>query len=281
VPLDFAVTYEWHLSALHPDDRQRVIDSTVTALRDRVEFDEEYRTVDGAGNIRWIRAKGRGYYDEANQPYRMSGTVLDIGDRQVALQARQQAEAALVQNQERMTLALQSTGLAVWDWYPLTGEIWASEQFYEAVGLEVQEAIPSVEEWIERHVHPDDRDWVRQTWRTVLAQKQPKFVAEYRILHPMGVRWIADQSQLYYRVQPDQESADQTLRDQAQISCLSDNPAVLNAISDSTSDAISDGIEPPGAESRMNAEVDLARKSLYRISNSKFGMYQEILTNLQ
>jgi PAS domain S-box-containing protein len=78
---NFPVTYEWHLSALHPDDRQRVADAATLALRDRSEFEQEYRTICPNGTMRWILARGRGYYDSLGQPYRMSGTVMDITDR--------------------------------------------------------------------------------------------------------------------------------------------------------------------------------------------------------
>jgi PAS domain S-box-containing protein len=80
LPPSFSVTYEWHLNALHPDDRQRVADAAANALRDHTLFDEEYRTFHPDGTLRWVLAKGRGYYD-AGEPYRMSGTVLDVSDR--------------------------------------------------------------------------------------------------------------------------------------------------------------------------------------------------------
>jgi PAS domain S-box-containing protein len=81
LPANFPVTYEWHLSALYPDDRQQVADAAALALRDRSEFKQEYRTIYPDGTMRWILARGRGYYDSLGQPYRMSGTVMDITDR--------------------------------------------------------------------------------------------------------------------------------------------------------------------------------------------------------
>ncbi|MGL5063840.1 MAG: ATP-binding protein [Microcoleus sp.] len=81
LPPDFPITYEWHLEALHPDDRQRVRDAATAALRDRTEFCEEYRTCHPDGKMVWVLARGCGYYNEAGEAYRMSGTVLDISDR--------------------------------------------------------------------------------------------------------------------------------------------------------------------------------------------------------
>jgi len=84
LPPGFLVTYEWHLNALHPDDRERVSEAGVIALRDRTEFNEEYRTFYPDGTMRWILAQGRAYYDATGEPNRMLGTVLDISERKEA-----------------------------------------------------------------------------------------------------------------------------------------------------------------------------------------------------
>jgi PAS domain S-box-containing protein len=81
---DFPITYEWHLNALHPDDRERVSEAGAIALREQTEFNEEYRTFYPDGTMRWILARGRGYYDETGKPYRMLGIVIDISDRKEA-----------------------------------------------------------------------------------------------------------------------------------------------------------------------------------------------------
>jgi PAS domain S-box-containing protein len=99
LPPNFPVTYKWHLSALHSDDRQRVADAAAIALRDRSEFDQEYRTIYPDGTMRWILARGRGYYDSLGQPYRMSGTVMDITDRkQTELTLAAQTEELICSN---------------------------------------------------------------------------------------------------------------------------------------------------------------------------------------
>jgi PAS domain S-box-containing protein len=87
---DFPVTHEWHLNALHPDDRERVSQAKIIAIRDRTEFNEEYRTFYPDGTMRWILSQGRAYYDATDEPKRMLGTVLDISDRK-------QSEASLVE----------------------------------------------------------------------------------------------------------------------------------------------------------------------------------------
>ncbi len=101
LPPDFPVTYEWHLDALHPDDRERVSEASAIALRDQTDFNEEYRTFHPDGTMRWILAQGRGYYDGLGKPKRMLGTVIDISEQQAALRERKQAEDLLRASEER------------------------------------------------------------------------------------------------------------------------------------------------------------------------------------
>ncbi|MBD1825490.1 PAS domain-containing protein, partial [Cyanobacteria bacterium FACHB-DQ100] len=99
---DFPVTFEWHIDALHPDDRQRVQDAAAMALRERTEFHEEYRTLHPDGTMRWILARGCGFYDDAGEPYRMSGTVLDITERK-------HTEAELQERNAQLQLLYETT----------------------------------------------------------------------------------------------------------------------------------------------------------------------------
>jgi PAS domain S-box-containing protein len=82
---DASITYDWHLNALHPDDRQQVAEAGSASLRDRSPFKQEYRTIHPNGTLRWVLAQGQGYYNDRGEAYRMSGTVLDVTDRKQAL----------------------------------------------------------------------------------------------------------------------------------------------------------------------------------------------------
>jgi PAS domain S-box-containing protein len=108
LPPDFPVTYEWHIEALHPDDRERLSEAGTIALRDRTEFNEEYRTFHPDGTMRWILARGRGYYNGKGEPERMSGTVLDISESK-------QAEVKLEEQEKRYRYIFESVGVSIWE----------------------------------------------------------------------------------------------------------------------------------------------------------------------
>jgi PAS domain S-box-containing protein len=85
------VTYEKDfIEGLHPDDRERitkVIDKLFVKSISNGDYDVEYRTV-GAENgvVRWVRAKGKVYFNEQEKPIRFIGSVLDITQKVMAIQ---------------------------------------------------------------------------------------------------------------------------------------------------------------------------------------------------
>jgi PAS domain S-box-containing protein len=86
-----AVTYERDFAGgLHPDDRDRVlrlIDRLFVKSISNGDYDVEYRTIGAEdGIVRWVRAKGKVYFNEQEKPVRFIGSVLDITDKVMAVQ---------------------------------------------------------------------------------------------------------------------------------------------------------------------------------------------------
>jgi two-component system CheB/CheR fusion protein len=65
---------------IHADDIERVKNNIEQTLTDkyRGEFDLEFRTIAIQGKPKWLKAKGRSYFDEAGVANRFIGTLLDI-----------------------------------------------------------------------------------------------------------------------------------------------------------------------------------------------------------
>jgi signal transduction histidine kinase/ActR/RegA family two-component response regulator len=86
VPADEPITYETFLAGLHPDDvgptQAKVARALDPSLREG--FDVEYRVIDRAGTMRWVRATGRVDF-VAGAAERLVGTVQDVS-RQKALE---------------------------------------------------------------------------------------------------------------------------------------------------------------------------------------------------
>ena len=85
--LDPQGTLNWvaYGDILHPEDRARVISWLEESLGNRVpNLSTEYRVLLPDGKTRWISASGRGAYDAAGRPVRMTGVCLDITERKRA-----------------------------------------------------------------------------------------------------------------------------------------------------------------------------------------------------
>ncbi len=58
---------------LHPDDHDRTRIVADKAVRDRTDYDIEYRLLQFGGDPKWVAVRGRGVFDEAGALTRMNG----------------------------------------------------------------------------------------------------------------------------------------------------------------------------------------------------------------
>jgi signal transduction histidine kinase len=75
------ITYDWYLSSVHPDDRERARRIVDRAFREGKPFSFEHRVEQPDGHSRWIHSRGRVITDESGAPVRMLGTAQDITER--------------------------------------------------------------------------------------------------------------------------------------------------------------------------------------------------------
>jgi PAS domain S-box-containing protein len=105
LPLDSrADSMEQWLSGIHPDDRDR-IDAALKQERQGENFDQEYRYITPAGELRWLRSKAFPICNDAGQVVRIVGTVEDITARKQAEAERKRTEAALRDSEARFRSA--------------------------------------------------------------------------------------------------------------------------------------------------------------------------------
>jgi diguanylate cyclase (GGDEF)-like protein/PAS domain S-box-containing protein len=76
-------TAEWR-EHLHPEDRERVIQAMSCSVFDGAPFRAEYRLVWSDGSEHWVSSRGEVFRDDAGQPVRMMGALIDITDRKRA-----------------------------------------------------------------------------------------------------------------------------------------------------------------------------------------------------
>jgi PAS domain S-box-containing protein len=69
---------------IHPDDRARVIDLAIIAIRDGQSYSLEYRIQRADGSLGWLYEKGRAAYGDDGSVLWLDGIIFDINDRRAA-----------------------------------------------------------------------------------------------------------------------------------------------------------------------------------------------------
>lgn len=94
---------------VHPEDRPHVRTEWAASVNGGRLFDTEFRIRRGDGAYRWFRSRALPLRNRKGQVIRWFGTSTDIEDRK-------QAEDSLRRSQQRLTLHIQQTPLAVIEW---------------------------------------------------------------------------------------------------------------------------------------------------------------------
>jgi PAS domain S-box-containing protein len=87
-PGSFDGRFESYEREIHPEDRERVLESAMRAAREGLPHDVEYRIVLPDGTARWVEGKGRVEYALDGRPLRLAGVCTDITRRKQAELAR-------------------------------------------------------------------------------------------------------------------------------------------------------------------------------------------------
>ena len=94
-PGTFAGTFEAYQSDIHPEDRERVLQTLQQTVIERKPHLLEYRIVLPDGSIRWLEARGRMLFDALGEPDRLVGVCMDVTDRKRSEEALRQSEQNL------------------------------------------------------------------------------------------------------------------------------------------------------------------------------------------
>lgn len=127
----------------------------------------------------------------SKQQDEISGLVRWFNTFLETLQARQQAEIALVESRERYSLALQGSNDGIWDWDLRTNTMHYSTRWKEMLGIDKNCALEDPQDWLGR-VHPDDKQRIQEEIAAHLNGNTPHFESEHRLLMHDGktYRWF-------------------------------------------------------------------------------------------
>jgi PAS domain S-box-containing protein len=177
LPPTEAVDYPRFLLGLHPDDRART-DAVVQQALDPSgsgAYDIEYRTVAPDGQVRWVRATGRAFFDEPRtRALRFTGTISDI--------------SAAKRLDEEYRFVVEHIPQMVWLTDPQGYHTFFNQRWIDYTGYTVAQS-QGTEMW-NNLLHPADQARARQVWSQCLATGAD-YEIEYRFKDKAGdFRWF-------------------------------------------------------------------------------------------
>jgi two-component system sensor histidine kinase UhpB len=169
---------EAFLGYVVPEDRD-ALRGAIRAARTTGRWNDiEFRVRRADGEVRVLRAVAKIIADRSGEVARVFSTLQDVT-------ARVEMERALVEHRNSLAKAQQLANLGSWSFDPASGGTIWSEQMTKIFGVGVESLPLSVEDFVEKLVHPEDRTGFTDGWARALAERVP-VANEYRIIRPGG-----------------------------------------------------------------------------------------------
>ena len=181
----------------HPDDVAKLAASSAHALATGVPIDVEVRHRRADGAWRYIMVRRVIERAPTGEPLGFVGILLDVTGR--VEQSRRAEQLA-----RRLEAAADAARIGIWSSVIGTRETEWNDQMYELFDMVGVEHAPTLGEWLQRCVHPDDMARVSATTRAFMRQQVRAIELEFRIRTRDGrIRWMVLRADL------DRSGADQ------------------------------------------------------------------------
>lgn len=150
----------------------------------------ENKIVHKDGHVLWVETNGLPITDK-------NGILLGYRGSDKNITARKTIELEQKKNQEQLQQAQQLAHLGYWELTIPTQKLVWSEQVYRIFGMGDTKP-DNLYEFSEEHIHPDDREMVRQSFTFAVEQKT-RFQLMHRILRQDGsVRYVVERATIQY-----------------------------------------------------------------------------------
>jgi PAS domain S-box-containing protein len=182
-----------YVSYIHPDDLERIQSKWQEHLHSKTShYRCEYRILCPDGRYKWILVRGRAVWDESGNPVRAVGSVTDINDRK-------QTETAFQQTEERLSVAIEGSGMATWDQDLVAKRVIWSANHFRIFGCEPTLSGETTLALWKNCVHPDDLKQVMQAVKTA-RKTRSLYSIEYRIIRAdtKEIRWLSVSGRYFY-----------------------------------------------------------------------------------
>ncbi|MEE8359189.1 MAG: PAS domain S-box protein, partial [Candidatus Hydrothermarchaeales archaeon] len=92
---DMDITYEDFQKFLHPDDKEVVLTKVAEAIKNREDYEGEYRIIGKDNKVRYVYSKSQMEFDKSGKPKLLRGIIQDITERKHAEEELKETKAFL------------------------------------------------------------------------------------------------------------------------------------------------------------------------------------------
>ncbi|WP_269526035.1 PAS domain S-box protein [Coraliomargarita parva] len=163
---------------VHPDDLELGMDLNREAVQgERNSYQLYKRYLHAKGHELWMNLTVSLVRDAEGNPLHFISQMEDVT-------ANRELEARLLATKDRLTVATRGSGIGIWEWNILNGELIWDEQMFRLYGRSPLKVVASYELWYES-LHEGDRERMAEIVRQVL-EGNADFDTEFRIVWPNG-----------------------------------------------------------------------------------------------
>jgi PAS domain S-box-containing protein len=190
-PAEDAQSFEKALQRILPEDRDDFIQILDTAIREKKDFDVDWRIRLPDGSLRYAHNVGHPVVDKDGEVVEYVGTLVDVTEQRLAKMAleRENAERRRAEEELRRSEAFLAEGQKIsrtgsWAWNVTTGEMSWSPEDFRIFGLDPDTTTPSYAVFADR-IHPDDRAAFEEMLENAVRDNS-NFECDFRIVTPDG-----------------------------------------------------------------------------------------------
>ncbi len=179
-PRDGLPRFEELFQRIHPDDQPKLKELMERIVREKIEFETDFRLVHPGGAVRDIHTTGHPVLSPTGDLVEFMGTVIDVTDRK-------RAEEELRNSEQKYRDLVDTTPAFVHTNLPNGDLDFVNRGWLEYLGLSNTDLLGS--RWTSA-IHPEDVEELAAKWRAALESGEG-YVAEARVRRADGeYRWL-------------------------------------------------------------------------------------------
>jgi PAS domain S-box-containing protein len=169
---------------IHPEDRRPNVEAAARAIREKADFEVDFRIVLPDGSIKHIHSVGHPVVGSDDDVIELIGTHVDVTEQHAAKEALQKAFDEIKKSEDRLRLVIDTIPTLVWRARADGVPDFLNQPALDYTGLSLDQA----ETGWPRAFHPDDKKGMLQKWSAIRESGMPgelearlrRFDGEYR-----------------------------------------------------------------------------------------------------